>query len=113
MKEARTKMYQNRTTWDRTTPKTNRTRIICGGNLILDYPGDVITETASLETFKMNLNSVISTPGTRYMTMDISNMYLNTPLDRYKYMRMKLSDTPQQIIDKYYLNDIATLNRYV
>ena len=79
--------------------ETNRNRITCGGNLILDYPGDVSTETASLETFKMNLNSVISTPGARYMTMDISNMYLNTPLYQYKYMHMKLSGIPQQIID--------------
>ena len=61
--------------------ETNRTRITCGGNLILDYPGDVSTETASLETFKIHINSVISTPGAKYMTMDISNMYLNTPLN--------------------------------
>ena len=74
--------------------ETNQTRITCGGNLILNYPGDVSTETASLETFKIHLNSVISAPGARYMTMDISNMYLNTPLDQYKYMRMKLSDIP-------------------
>ena len=82
--------------------KTNQTRsrITCGGNLILHYPGDVSTETASLETFKMNLNSVISTLGTKYITMDISNMYLKTPLDGCIYMRMKLFDIPQQIIDQ-------------
>ena len=54
--------------------ETNRTCITCSGNLIHDYPDDVSTETASLETFKMHLNSVVSTPGAKYMTMDISNM---------------------------------------
>ena len=61
--------------------ETNHTRITCGGNLIHDYPDDVSTETASLETFKMHLNSIVSTPGAQYMTNDISNMYINTPLD--------------------------------
>ena len=84
----------------------NQTRITCRQNLILDYPRDVSTKTASLETFKMHLNSVVSTPGAKYMTMDISNMYLNTPLDQYEYMWMKLSDIPQQIIDQYNLNNI-------
>jgi hypothetical protein len=61
----------------------NRTRITAGGNLITDYPGDVSTETAGLETVKIHWNSVLSTPGAKWMGMDISNMYLNTPLDRY------------------------------
>ena len=47
------------------------------------------------------------------MTMDISNMYLNTPLNRYEYMRMKLSDIPQQIIDQYNLNDLVANDSYV
>ena len=47
------------------------------------------------------------------MTMDIGNMYLNTPLDRYEYMRIKLSDIPQQIIDQYKLNDIVAADGYV
>ena len=37
----------------------NRTRItICGTNVC--YPGDVGTNTASLELFKININSIIS-----------------------------------------------------
>ena len=88
--------------------ETNRTRITCGGNLILDYPGDVSTETASLEKFKIHINSVVSTPGAKYMTMDISNT-----LDRCEYMRMKLSDIPQQIINQYNLNDLIANDGYV
>lgn len=34
-------------------------------------------------------------------------MYLNTPLDRYEYMRIKLSDIAQQIINQYNFNDLV------
>ena len=39
------------------------------------------------------------------MTMDISNFYLNTPLKRPEYIRMKLSDVPDEIIQEYKLLD--------
>ena len=51
-----------------------RTRITAGGDRI-DYEGNVTTHTASMETIKMHWNSVISTPGAKYCTADISNMY--------------------------------------
>jgi hypothetical protein len=51
-------------------------------------------------TVKIHSNSVLSTPGAKWMGMDISNMYLNTPLDRYEYMQMNLRDIPQEIIDQ-------------
>ena len=47
------------------------------------------------------------------MTMDISNMYLNTPLDRFEYMRMKLTNFSQEIIDEYKLNDIVDSNGWI
>jgi hypothetical protein len=43
--------------------------------------------TADLLTIKLLINSVISTAGAKFMTMDIKDFYLNTPMDRYKYMR--------------------------
>jgi hypothetical protein len=39
--------------------------------------------------------------------MDLKNFYLNTPLDRPEYVRIKLADIPQEFIDKYKLNKIA------
>ncbi len=39
-------------------------------------------------------------------------MYLETPLNRFEYMKMPLSLFPQDIIDHYGLNDKA-LNGYV
>ena len=91
----------------------NRTRITAGGNLLTDYPGEISTDTAGLELIKIHWNSVISTPGARYMTMDISNMYLNTPLDRYEYMRMNIKDLPQEIIDEHNLKDLADKDGWV
>ena len=38
--------------------------------------------------------------------MDISNFYLNTPLDKYEYMRLRLDIIPQEIIDAYNLTDL-------
>ncbi len=50
-------------------------------------------------------DSIISTPGAKFMTIDIKDFYLMTPMDRYKYFRMKLDLFPQNIIDEYGLRD--------
>ena len=49
----------------------------------------------------------------KYMTIDISNMYLNTPLDCLEYMRMKLIEFPQEIIDEYKLNDLVNSHGWI
>eukprot|EP00804_Cyclotella_cryptica_P015223 CCRYP_000751-RA/>CCRYP_000751-RA protein AED:0.35 eAED:0.36 QI:0/0/0/1/1/1/3/0/419 len=58
-------------------------------------------------TVKLLFNSVISTPGAKFMTMDISNFYLMTPLPRPEYLRLKLSDIPTEIITEYRLDLLA------
>ncbi|KAL7528154.1 hypothetical protein ACHAXR_005043 [Thalassiosira sp. AJA248-18] len=40
--------------------------------------------------------------------MDISNFYLMTPLKRPEYIRMKITNIPQEIIDEYKLKEIDT-----
>ena len=65
--------------------ETNRTRLVAGGDRV-HYPFDAGTPTADLLTVKLLINSVISTPGARFFTMDIKNFYLNTPMTRYEYM---------------------------
>ena len=84
----------------------NRTRITIGGNRIC-YPGDTGTKTGSLELVKLQLNSVLSTPQARFAGFDIKNFYLGTPLDRPEYVRIKLSDIPQEFIDEYDLTTFA------
>ena len=49
------------------------------------------------DTTKMFLNSVISTPNARFMTMDIKDFYLGTPLKCYKYIRMQYNIIPDDI----------------
>ena len=75
----------------------NRTRLTAGGNLV-NYPWDVSTATAEMLLVKIFFNSVISTRGARFMTIDIKNFYLGTPMKRKEYMRLKLTDIPKEII---------------
>ena len=63
----------------------NRTRFVVGGDRI-NYPGEVATPTAEMLVAKLLFNSVISTKGAKFMTMDISNFYLMTPLSRPEYI---------------------------
>jgi hypothetical protein len=81
----------------------NRTPLTVGGNLITDYTGKTSTDTAGLELIKLHWLSVLSTHNAKYMTMDIGNFYLNTPLDRFKYMGISITDVPQEVIDEYKL----------
>jgi len=86
--------------------ETYRTWFVVGGNKI-NYPGKVATPTAEMLVAKLLFNSVISTQGARFMTMDIANFYLMTPLKRPEYVKIKLSDIPEKIIVKYKLHDLA------
>ena len=59
----------------------NCNRIIADVNPITDQPGDTSTEISGLEIIKLHWNSVLFTPNAKWMGIDISNMYLNNPLD--------------------------------
>ena len=67
--------------------KVEKRRIRCtvGGDKIY-YDGPVGTPTADLTTVKCLLSSVVSTPGAKFMTIDISDFYLDTPLPGKEYM---------------------------
>jgi hypothetical protein len=83
-----------------------RVRLTVGGDR-LDYSGDVATSTYDITTFKIIINSTLSTKDTTMMMMDIKNYYLGTPLPRYEYVRMLLSRFPEEIVDKYNLKALA------
>ncbi len=87
----------------------NQTRFTIWGDRI-NYPGKVATPTAEMLVAKMLFNSVISMKGTRFMTMDISNFYLMTPLHRSEFIRMKISNIPDEVIEEYKLREKATKN---
>jgi hypothetical protein len=73
----------------------------------LHYSGDVATSTADITTFKILINSTLSTKDASMMMMDIKNYYLGTPLSRFEYMKMPLSRFHEEIIQKYNLNALA------
>ena len=72
--------------------KTHQTRFVVGGNRI-NYPGKVATPTDEMLVAKLLFNSLISTHGARFMTMDIANFYLMTPLKFPEYVKIKLQTT--------------------
>ena len=80
----------------------DRTRITIGGSRIC-YPGDVGTNTASLELFKLLLNSVLSRKGAGFSTIDLKNFYLDTPMPDPEYVRIKITVIPAKFIEEYKL----------
>jgi hypothetical protein len=82
--------------------ETRRIRFTVGGNRI-DYKRKVSTPTSDLMMVKIPLNSVVSTPGAKFVTNDIQDFYLNTPMSRYKYMHIPIKDIPVCIMDQYNL----------
>jgi hypothetical protein len=90
----------------------NQTRLVTECNRV-HYPGNAGTLTADLLTVKLLINSTISTPNTKCMTMDIKDFYHNTPMARYKHMQLKISNMPDNVIKHYQFTDLATLDGYV
>ena len=84
----------------------HRCRITVGGDRT-DYIGEVSTKTADLTTIKCLLNSVVSKPKGRFMTADIKNFYLNTPMDCPEYMQISIKNIPNEIIEEYKVNDLV------
>jgi hypothetical protein len=84
----------------------HRIRITAGGNLIT-YKLSPSVWTADLDTAKLHWNSVVSTPGAKYMCLDIKNFYLTAKLDYFEYMRMPLDLFLAWIQNQYDLKRLA------
>ena len=77
--------------------ETHRTRMTIGRNL-LDYEGNTKTPTADLITMKLLLNSVLSTPGAKFMTFDVKNLCLETKLKHKQHMFLPAELIPDGIM---------------
>ena len=88
-----------------------RVRLTAGGNR-LDYAGKKSTESATLETIKIILNSVLSTDHARFVVADIGNMYLNTKLPSPEYMRIHTKLIPDEIMNEYDVLAFTNPNGY-
>ena len=80
----------------------DRILITIKGNRVC-YPGDVSTNTASLELFKLLLNSVLSYKDARFSSIDLESFYLDTPMPDPEYVCIKITDIPAEFIDEYKL----------
>jgi hypothetical protein len=89
-----------------------RTRLTAGGDRI-NYPEDVGTPTADMLVFKCLINSVVSTKGAKCLMVDVKDFYLNTPMKRYEYMRLKMTDIPDEIIKEYKLDQKVTTDGFI
>ena len=86
--------------------ETRRVRHTVGGDKI-DYPFAVATKVAGITTVKILINSVISTPDARFMSIDIKDFFLNNPMARYEYIRIPVDIIPQDIMDQYNLHELV------
>jgi hypothetical protein len=76
-----------------------RVRGTIGGDQV-HYPGITTAYTAHLETIRLMLNSVVSEDAL-FMTADIKDFYLGTPLDRLEYMRIHVKHIPKDVQLRY------------
>jgi hypothetical protein len=83
-----------------------RVRLTVGSD-IPDYSGDIATSTANITTFKILINSTLSTEDAAMMMIDTKKYYLGTLLPRFEYMNMLLSRFPEEIVQKYNLHALA------
>ena len=86
-----------------------RIRLVVGGDK-LDYNGDSGSPAASLLETKVMINSVLSDAhkGARFMSCDLKDFFLATPMKNPEYMRINYKHFPQDIIDKYNLSSLVS-----
>ena len=89
-----------------------RVRLCVDGNR-LHCPWDCGTPTVDMLTVKLLLRRIVSTPNANFMSIDIKDFYLNTPIPCYEYMRLKLSDLPEDVICQYNLRGKVAKDEYV
>jgi hypothetical protein len=86
-----------------------RIRFTVGGDRI-EYSGPTSTPTAALPAIKILVNSIISTEGARFMTCDLKDFYLGTPLPVYEYMHIPAKHIPTCIMEQYKLAPLVQNN---
>jgi len=87
--------------------KVYRIRGIIGGDKAESYPYDKVAYVADMIDVKLLFNSVVSTPGSQFMTMDITDFYLGTPLVRKAYMKVHRNQMPVQTVAYFDYTDAS------
>jgi hypothetical protein len=61
----------------------------------------VIVGHGQAHSKQLNSSLTGSKPNAQFMTMDLANFYLGTPLDRPEYVQIQINVISQEFIDKY------------
>ena len=77
-----------------------RLRMCMGGNN-MESVIETTTRTADLTTCKLHMNGVLSTPSARFAGGDVKYFYLNTPLKRNRYRKVRAKYIPEETIRKH------------
>ena len=64
---------------------------------------ETTTRTADLTTCKLHMNGVVSTPGARFAGGDVKDFYLNMPLKKKRYGKLRAKYIPEETIKKHQL----------
>ena len=64
---------------------------------------ETTTRTEDLTTCKLHMNGVVSTPGARFAGGDVKDFYLNTPLKKRRYGKVRAKYIPEETIKKHKL----------
>ena len=92
-----------------------RVRLVVGGDK-LEYTQDSGSPATDLTETKILLNSTISeydTKGSQFLSMDLKDMFLHTPMKDPEYMKIPFKYFPQDIVQRYKLDKLKHINGYV
>ena len=91
-----------------------RIRIVAGGDC-LSYGEDSGSPATDLLETKLLLNSTISDAdrGARFMSSDLKDYFLGSPMSRPEYMKVHISKFPEDIILQYNLKAKMDTNGYI
>ena len=78
--------------------ETNFTRLTFS-TLQMGVDIDCGTSTSSVLTIELLISIIISTQDAKFMSTDITDFYLNTPLNTQEFLQMKLAYFPNNVIE--------------
>ena len=90
----------------------DRCRLVVGGDK-LTYDHETAAPAANLLETKLMLNSTISTPGARFLTLDIKDFFLSSIMPSAEYMKLHIRDIPDDIILRYNLHALKDTKDFV
>ena len=93
-------------------PEKFRSRLVVGGDK-LPYAHDSAAPAANLLESKLILNSTISQRQSKFFCIDIKDFFLSSNMPEPEYMKLHISEIPQDIIDQYDLTKYMDKNKFV